>query len=405
MKTPKLNIKWPNFKLRRPKRSDLTRLISIDHLCITLLVLFMGWLLAFASINLTVVNPVKKAFSDFSMTDVFYEIQNSSGVKEINNDIVLVDMTELYDRRKIADCMTNINKCNPKVLVVDLIFERPSYDEGENEYLINAVSSLDNAMFSCKLTDYDYINDRFRKVRRSFFSYEGDGITWAFSNVISGEGYGCIRKYSQNEHINNNVIYSLPYMAVCKYTNTKPEEATPKQRNIEYSHTDFVVIPHNDVLKYKNLIKNKIVILGTINEEADTHITPLGKMPGMKIQAYAMISSMSHHKVFVLNDFFCILLTIVLCYMSSAVGSHLTQKHKYYYLYWIKFYYFLLTAFLVWISFLLFSKYNFYISLLFPLIGLALVETARLQYKWIVMMLSRHTKLKFIKKSIYYVEK
>lgn len=30
----------------------------------------MGWLLAFASINLTVVNPVKKAFSDFSMTDV-----------------------------------------------------------------------------------------------------------------------------------------------------------------------------------------------------------------------------------------------------------------------------------------------------------------------------------------------
>jgi hypothetical protein len=31
----------------------------------------MGWLLAFASINLTVVNPVKKAFSDFSMTDVF----------------------------------------------------------------------------------------------------------------------------------------------------------------------------------------------------------------------------------------------------------------------------------------------------------------------------------------------
>lgn len=99
----------------------------------------MGWLLAFASINLTVVNPVKKAFSDFSMTDVFYEIQNSSGVKEINNDIVLVDMTELYDRRKIADCMTNINKCNPKVLVVDLIFERPSYDEGENEYLINAV--------------------------------------------------------------------------------------------------------------------------------------------------------------------------------------------------------------------------------------------------------------------------
>lgn len=76
--------------------------VNVDHLIVTLLVLFLGWLLAFASINLTVFNPVKKAFADFSMTDIFYEIQNSSGVKEFNNDIVLVDMTELYDRRKIA---------------------------------------------------------------------------------------------------------------------------------------------------------------------------------------------------------------------------------------------------------------------------------------------------------------
>ena len=391
------------FRLLRLKNLSIGRILSIDHLMVTLLVMFMGWLLAFASINLTVVNPVKKAFSDFSMTDVYYEIQNSSGVKEINNDIVLVDMTELYDRRKIADCMTAVNSCRPKVFVIDLIFERPSYDESENEYLINAVAELDNAVLSCKLTDYDYTNDKFSKVRRSFFSCEGDGLTWAFSNVISGEGYGCIRKYSQNEHINNDVIYSLPYMAVCKYTGVKPQEQLPKQRNIEYSHTDFVVIPDDKVLEYKNLIKGKIVILGTINEEADTHITPLGKMPGMKIQAFAMLSSMMHHRVYVLSDFMSILLTFILCYMSSMMATYLTRKHPYYYLYWIKLYYFLLTALLVWISFLFFTKYNYYVSLLYPLVGLALVETARLQYKWIIMMLSKHTKLKFIKKSIFYV--
>lgn len=67
----------------------------------------------------------------------------------------------------------------------------------------------------------------------------------------------------------------------------QPTEQTPKQRNIEYSHTDFFTISHRDVMKYRNVIKDKIVILGTINEEADTHITPLGKMPGMKIQAFA----------------------------------------------------------------------------------------------------------------------
>lgn len=385
------------------RRLSLRNIVSVDHLMVTLIVLFMGWLLAFASINLTVVNPVKKAFSDFSMTDVYYEIQNSSGVKEVNSDIVLVDMTDLYDRRKIADCMTAINSCRPKVFVVDLIFERPSYDEAENEYLVNAVSELHNAVFSCKLTDYDYKNDRFGKVRRSFFAYEDDGLAWAFSNVVSGEGYGCIRKYSQNEHLGSGVVYSLPYMAVCKYTGEKPQQQSPKQRNIEYSHTDFVIIPHDKVKEYKNLIKDKIVILGTVNEEADTHITPLGKMAGMKIQAFAMLSSMKHHRVYMLDDVMSVLLTILLCYISSAAGAYLTRKHPYYYLYWIKLYYFLLTALLVWVSFLLFTRYNYYVSLLYPLVGLALVETARLQYKWIIMMLSKHTKLKFIKKSIYYV--
>ena len=89
-------------KLRAMSFRKLAGWVNVDHLIVTLLVLFLGWLLAFASINLTVFNPVKKAFADFSMTDIFYEIQNSSGVKEFNNDIVLVDMTELYDRRKIA---------------------------------------------------------------------------------------------------------------------------------------------------------------------------------------------------------------------------------------------------------------------------------------------------------------
>lgn len=233
---------------------------------------------------------------------------------------------------------------------------------------------------------------------------EGTGFSWGFSNVISGEGYGCIRKYSQNEHLIGTTVYSLPYLAVCRYTGVQPTEQTPKQRNIEYSHTDFFTISHRDVMKYRNVIKDKIVILGTINEEADTHITPLGKMPGMKIQAFAMLSSMAHHRVLAASGAISLLLTILVCYFSAWVGVELMRRYPFTYIYWIKVYYFAMTAFLVGASFLLFSRFNYYISLLLPLVGLALVETSRLQYKWIVMMLSKHTHWKFIKKSIYYVE-
>ena len=243
-------------KLRAMSFRKLAGWVNVDHLIVTLLVLFLGWLLAFASINLTVFNPVKKAFADFSMTDIFYEIQNSSGVKEFNNDIVLVDMTELYDRRKIAQSIRDIASCQPKVFVIDFIFESPSYDEEENECLINAVSEIKNGVVSCKLINYDSKNDAFRGARRSFFEgMEDAGFSWGFSNVISGEGYGCIRKYSQNEHLMGTTVYSLPYLAVCRYTGVQPTEQTPKQRNIEYSHTDFFTISHRDVMKYRNVIK------------------------------------------------------------------------------------------------------------------------------------------------------
>lgn len=384
--------------------NNLFKFISIDHLCVTLIVLFLGWFLAFASINLTVLDPVKKAFADFSMTDIYYEIQNSNGVKEINNDIVLVDMTELYDRRQIAKCIEDIEKCQPKVFVIDLIFERPSYDQEENEVLINAIANIKNGVISCKLTDYDSEKEVFKHRRTSFFDgLEGD-YSWAFSNVISGEGYGCIRKYSQNEKFGGANIYSLPYMAVCKYTDTKPYPQSPKQRNIEYSLTDFLVIKHGDVLKNQKLLKNKIVILGTINEEADTHITPLGKMAGMKIQAFAMLSSMAHHKVYTASSIISLILAIMVCYLSAWVGAMLIKKRPYSSIYWLKLYYFCITTVLVGVNFILFARFNYYVSLLQPLVGLALIETARLQYRWVIMMLSRHTKLNIIKKSTYYVK-
>ena len=112
---------------------------------------------------------------------------------------------------------------------------------------------------------------------------------------------------------------------------------------------------------------------------------------------------MSHHKIYVVDDWVSIVIAILLCYISAWVGFLIIKNHKFYYAYWLKLYYFFLTAFLVWLNFLLFTRFNCYISLLYPLLGIAVVETARLQYKWIVMVLADNLRIKFFKKSIYYV--
>ncbi len=45
-------------------------------------------------------------------------------------------------------------------------------------------------------------------------------------------------------------VYSLPYLTVCRYTGVQPKEQTPKQRNIEYSHTDFFKDLSDDIAKH-----------------------------------------------------------------------------------------------------------------------------------------------------------
>ncbi len=69
----------------------ILHLINADHVCVTLIVLFLGWFLAFASINLTVFDPVKKAFADFSMTDVYYEIQATTADNDKTNVTALIE--------------------------------------------------------------------------------------------------------------------------------------------------------------------------------------------------------------------------------------------------------------------------------------------------------------------------
>jgi hypothetical protein len=61
----------------------------------------------------------------------------------------------------------------------------------------------------------------------------------------------------------------------------------------------------------------------------------------------------------------------------------------------------MVTAILVWMAFITFVHFDYDVNLLYPLLGMALVEEGRLQYSSLVTMLGKYTKWQFIKKSIY----
>ena len=388
-----------------------------DYMGICLIEFLLGYILVFASLNLSIFNPLKQALEDFKMTDLYFELMRSDKEKELNKDIVLVDVTQLTSRDSIAQAITDINSCQPKVLMIDIIFERPSFDNTEDILLMNAIEAgKDKEILSGKLTNYDPKKEAFTNMTKSFFEEIAD-FKWGYSNVSQTRPGGSIRQYSLSQRLNDSLSYSMAYLAACAYMGfptpnssltvsskegKKNGVAEAEERLIVYDDTDFLAITSDKILENANLLKDKIVILGTLEEEADMHITPVGKLAGMKILAYSTMTFLNHKEVRHMGKLTSLFMAFFVCMFCAWMGRRIRKKYTNVTSYILKLFYFVVTALLVWFAFLLFVHFDYDVNLLYPLLGLALVEEGRLQYSSLVKTLGKHTKWNFIKKSIYY---
>ena len=371
-----------------------------DHVGVCLMTALLAAIIGLVSVNLSMFNPVEQAFENFHMTDVYYEMNRSDDI-ELNNDIVMVDMVELRDRGEIGQVIQQIAACKPRVLSVDLIF----YKEGD-DVLANAMlmSAIDEAqvpiVFSSKLVDYDEENNNFGTLITSFFAPMGN-YQFAYGNVLQDHEGGVIREYTLAQKYKDKTMYSLAYQTACMYTGEKPHEQDINERLIVYGDTDFPVIGFKDVKKYANLLKDKIVLLGTYSNEEDAHFTPMGKMPGMKLQAFSMLSYIQNRNIKDMPVWFSILLAFIVCYFSSWVNYWVPRLWPKVDSYIISCYYFLMAALLVWVAFLSFMYLQCNINLLYPLAGIALIETARSLYEDSARIMYNKCHWKIFKHSLY----
>ena len=371
-----------------------------DHVGVCLTTALLAAIIGLVSVNLSMFNPVEQAFENFHMTDVYYEMSRSEDI-ELNNDIVMVDMVELRDRGEIGQVIQQIASCKPRVLSVDLIFYKEGDDVLANAMLIAAIDEAQvPIVFSSKLVDYDEEKKSFGSLITSFFEPMGD-YCFAYGNVLQDHEGGIIREYTLTQKYNDKTMYSLAYQTACMYTGEKPHEQDINERLIVYGDTDFPVINFKDIKEYADLLKDKIVLLGTFSNEEDAHFTPMGKMPGMKLQAYSMLSYIQNRNIQDLPVWFSILLAFIICYFSSWINYWVPRLWPKVDSYIISCYYFLMAALLVWVAFLSFMYLQCNINLLYPLAGIALIETARPIYEDSARIMCNKFHWKIFKHSIY----
>ena len=369
-----------------------------DHLIVTLSAFVQLCLLGLIAFNLDFLNPVADALDNFSITDVFFDIQHSGSEPETNDLITLVDMTDLYARGDIANLLEEINLCDPLCIGVDLIFEGEKDDRLGNELLEGAVSGLvAPTIFAGKLTDYDSADEVFKGSVRSFFSEQID-ITEAYTNLNDDMAGSCIRNFSIKLPYSGGEMFSFP-AKIASLFDESVRSLNNEELLINFKNTRFPVVSYNDIRQKQDLIDGHIVLVGTMTEEQDMHNTPLGKMSGLELQAYTLLTLLEHKGIRDIPKWLTWLIAFFFCYLLElsidALSRLIAKNNQSTLMVFLKesnivaiVMLFLWVAFVCWLMFLLFVKHSINLSGGLILGLLALVCEGRDLYSSIIKALS-----------------
>ena len=293
----------------------LKYLFHIDHFLVTTLALVLLWLLSIITFNLSILDPVADALDEFSITDVFFEIENNKEENIETSDLItIVDMTDLHNRGDIASLMQEIGLNNPLCVGIDLIFEGEKDDSIGNKELVEAVNNLgETAIYSKKLTDYSGETDKFANRVSSFFTKDIE-VQEAYTNLVNDMRSTRVREFTATQQEGETESISFPAAIASRFDTTLVSNHKDSYL-INYRNVKFPVVKFDEIQEKADLIDGHIVLIGTMTEEQDMHMTPLGKMPGIEVQAYSLLTLLEHKDLQELPLWLSILITFVLCYL------------------------------------------------------------------------------------------
>lgn len=350
------------------------------YFAVTILAFCLVGVYAMAAFNLKVFNPIAEILDDYSFTDFYYKLQAGAGVQDTSRIVTIVDMTELRKRRDFADLFMEVNALKPKAVGVDVVFEGYKEEDLEGDTLLDmAVKQLQNFVFSYKIID-----SMEGETVHSFFT-PSDSVTEGFTNMPRQLYGGMKRSVSIGRDVGGVVQPSFIKRVADIYAGQEVTALADKDLNINFSPKYYRVVPYDSIFENRDLIEDHLVLIGAMKEEGDMHYTPQGKIAGVELLAYAaetmlMQSEIKHAStgVTIIVSFFVVFFSVILL---SKYKDFTTKKKSLGHVLlstslvrgllvcgWL--------SLIVWITFLLFCRYNYSISLVIAMSAIALIYMA-----------------------------
>ena len=358
------------------------------HIIITIIAFMVVGVFVLVTINVSFLNPIARVFQDFSMTDMFYQAQQSTAKPDTSHVITIVDMTELYERKRIAETIEQIQSNKPKVIAVDIVFE--GLKDPQGDFMIERMAKMyNNNVYSYRLLDYNGQQRQFTNEVHSFFT-DSVHVIEGYTNIQRPLYGGVKRELSLSRKTCGEQKSSFVATIVNQYADKPVVTLDDDDLQINYSPMYFPRLKYDAVASHPELIEDRIVLFGAMSEENDMHYTPVGKMAGVELLAYATQTLLTQQEIkevpkslLAVISFFLVFLTQLLqdCYeksidklksplfrsfLSSSVALGIIT--------------FIWMVLLMWGAFILFNMGNISLNLGWALSAMAFVDAARSFY-------------------------
>ncbi len=215
-------------------------------------------------------DPVSVVLNKFNITDSYFEImnQNADEVMDFNDDVVLFDISNCYDRAEIADGIQRLYDCGAKVIALDVIFGPNGRDTIANDSLQRTIARCKNVIAACRMVpNYDTF------VKEESYFVKETGCVEACVNVENET----VRTFSRTLQFGDTTLSTYVHEIIkMAYPDIyeKWEERPNNTELINYKQTLFNKIHIYDPL-FPEEVEGKIFLMGDFADLRDFHEIPV----------------------------------------------------------------------------------------------------------------------------------
>ena len=363
--------------------------ILFGPFCIFLLLLFLPLIFEFDYLI-----PIKRALSDFDITDIGIQLGRKNEKLEADTNIVIINVDKL-NNKKLYYLLDELSKYNPKVVGIKELVKNDQYTEYRDSILF-ALTKLKNVVFASELNNFEPNFDSYIHVDRAygpFLQLASSG----FTNIIFGKDRktNTARKFRPQANVAGETEMSFTYMVAEKYNPGSAAfllQRDNKEEIIDYfgNKNNFFRLNDIDVLTSNfvpSLIENKIVLLGRLNPDDklkyldDMYFTPLCEMDQGKpypdmydvvLQANTIKMVIDYRYYNSVPQIFIIALSFIIVYLNFLIFYFISDKIPLWYEILSNLLFLMQSLLILVVIILLYNKLRLQADLTISLLGLAI---------------------------------